>query len=91
MRDDALPLRGRQRLLHRLAEGRDLRVPRRVAEDLPALRLRPRDVRVQLELDREEAGLLRVRDQVALVEVEHRIGLRLDLVEDGVDLPREVA
>src|SRR5690242_2811577 len=48
------------------------------------------DLGLVVELDREEAGVLGPADQVALVEVEHRIGFWLDLSEDLLDPLREV-
>src|SRR5512133_790717 len=48
------------------------------------------DLSVVVELDREKAGVLGPADQVALVEVEHRIGFWLDLSEDLLDALREV-
>ena len=90
MRSEPLALLGRQRAFQRLAHRRDPRVPRALEEHLPWPRLARPHVRVQLEVDREEAGALGKLHEVALVEVEHRIVGRLDLLVDAVDLSREL-
>src|SRR5262249_57518522 len=77
-------LRGGQRLVQRLGGGRDLGVARAAQERLPRLWLHRADLGLQLELDRKEARLLGMADQVALVEVEHRVVRRLDRRVDGL-------
>src|ERR1043166_697416 len=85
MRREPLALLGRQRLVHRFRDGRDLRITGVVQERLPWPRLHRPDLGLQLELDREEARLPGELDQIALVEVEHRIARRLDVRIDLLD------
>src|SRR5205823_10796363 len=65
-----------------LADRRDLRIARAIEERLPRPGLARPDDGFELELDREEARLLGELNQVALVEVEHRVARRLDLRVD---------
>jgi hypothetical protein len=69
-------LGGTERLREGLGERGDQRVPRGVGEAVPAQRRQLRlDVDPQLQVDLGEAGLLGGVEQVALVEVEHRVGV----------------
>ena len=58
-----LALLRRQRLLHRLAQRRDVRVPGGVEEAVPAARRRRLDAGVECQPDREEAGRFRDRSR----------------------------
>jgi hypothetical protein len=81
--NELLALVRRERLVHRVAEGRNSRIAGPVDERLPGHGVGGAYLGFELKVDRVEPGLVGEIDQVALVEVDHGIGVRrLDCLVD---------